>query len=160
MSTSNIGRRDFVVAGLAAGAAAGALAAMPREGRAAGTQMAAGDGGRLTLHAIDTYYGQTREGLVIDLSILEGDEYRLIKSVETVERGRTKDPLLEGDAVKVGRYELLMHVDDYFAKHKADLPTPPFLSKVPIRFGLYDANQKFHVPILFSPWSYSYYRGS
>jgi len=161
MSTSDIHRRDFVVAGLAAGAAAGVLAARPSGSQAASWQVAASDGGgRLTLHAIDTYYGQTREGLVIDLSRLEGDQYKLIKSVETVERGRTAEPLLEGDAVKVGRYELLMHLDDYFAHHKADLPTPQFLTKVAIRFGLYDANQKFHVPILFSPWSYSYYRGS
>ena len=158
---SDIKRRDFVVAGLAAGAAAGVLAASPGDSRAASWQVAAGDGeGRLTLHAIDTYYGQTREGLFIDLSILEGGAYKKIKTVETVKRGRTAEPLLIGDAVKVGRYELLMHLDDYFAGQKADLPTPQFLNKVAIRFGLYDANQKFHVPILFSPWSYSYYRGS
>jgi 5-hydroxyisourate hydrolase len=31
---------------------------------------------------------------------------------------------------------------------------------VPIRFSVYDASQRYHVPILFNPWSYSYYRGS
>ena len=160
MSTSNIDRRDFVVTGLAAGAAVGVLAATSGCSQATSMQVAAAGEGRLTLHAIDTYYGQTREGLIIDLSRLEGGEYKLIKSVETVKRGRTAEPLLEGKDVKVGRYELLMHLDDYFAHHKADLPTPQFLSTVAIRFGLYDANQKFHVPILFSPWSYSYYRGS
>jgi len=160
MKLPDLNRRDFVVSGLAAGAAAATLGGMPGRGTAASTQIAAEDGGRLTLHAIDTYYGQTKAGMRIDLSILEGNAYKLIKTVETVERGRTKDPLLVGDELKVGRYELLMHLDDYFAAAQAPLPTPPFLSKVAIRFGVYDAKQKFHVPILFSPWSYSYYRGS
>lgn len=161
MSTSEMDRRNFVVGGLAIGGAAGVLAAMPAESQAATPQVAASDGkGRLTLHAIDTYFGQTREGLRIDLSVAKGDAYQLIKTVETVERGRTKDPLIAEGKLTVGQYELLMHLDDYFAQQAADLPQPPFLSKVPIRFGVYDANQKFHVPILFSPWSYSYYRGS
>lgn len=160
MSTSNIGRRDFVVTGLAAGVAAGAVASSLSGDGLFVRKAHAAEGGRLTLHAIDTYFGQTKAGMQIDLSVMEGDSYKLIKTVETVERGRTEAPLLEGDDVKVGRYELLMHLDDYFAKHAQGLPTPPFLSKVHIRFGLYDASQKFHVPILFSPWSYSYYRGS
>jgi len=56
MSTSDIHRRDFVVAGLAAGAAAGVLAAKPGNSQAANWQVAAAGEGRLTLHAIDTYY--------------------------------------------------------------------------------------------------------
>ena len=116
--------------------------------------------GRLSLHAIDTYYGQTRAGLKIDLSILEGESYQLIKSVTTLERGRTESPLLEGAEMKVGRYELMLHLDDYFAEAEAPLPKPAFLQKVPIRFGVFAVDQIFHVPILFSPWNYSYYRGS
>ena len=116
--------------------------------------------GRLSLHAIDTYYGQTRAGLKIDLSVLEGERYELIKSVTTLERGRTESPLLEGAEMKVGRYELLLHLDDYFAEAEALLPKPAFLQKVPIRFGVFAVDQIFHVPILFSPWNYSYYRGS
>lgn len=160
MKTTDLDRRDFIVAGLAAGVAAGTLAAATTSDTTlVGAAHAAG-AGRLTLHAIDTYFGQTRAGLRIDLSMLKGDKYELLKTVETVERGRTKDPLIPEGELEVGRYELLMHLDDYFAKEKAALPTPPFLAKVPIRFGVYNADQKFHVPILFSPWSYSYYRGS
>ncbi|MDH3688823.1 MAG: hydroxyisourate hydrolase [Gammaproteobacteria bacterium] len=150
MSTHDLSRRQF----LTAGAAIGAIATMPKLAEAQES------GGRLTLHAIDTYFGQTRAGLQIDLSIRDGDSYRLIKTVETVERGRTEEPLLVGDELQVGRYELLMHVEEYFDKQQAELPNPPFLSNIPIRFAVYDASQKFHVPILFSPWSYSYYRGS
>ena len=48
----------------------------------------------------------------------------------------------------------------YFAGHANDLPDPPFVDEVVIRFGIADADQHYHVPLLVSPWSYSTYRGS
>jgi 5-hydroxyisourate hydrolase len=117
-------------------------------------------GPRLTMHAIDTFHGATGAGLKFDLSVLEGNKYRLIKSFETIVGGRTTQPLLTGDELKAGRYEMMLYFEEYFSKLGAKLPNPPFLSKVPIRFAIYDASQKYHVPVLFSPWSYSYYRGS
>jgi 5-hydroxyisourate hydrolase len=39
----------------------------------------------------------------------------------------------------------------------ADLP---FLDIVPVRFTIADANGRYHVPLLVSPWSYTTYRGS
>jgi len=36
----------------------------------------------------------------------------------------------------------------------------PFLDEVVIAFGIADAAQNYHVPLLVSPWSYSTYRGS
>jgi 5-hydroxyisourate hydrolase len=53
-----------------------------------------------------------------------------------------------------------MHLDEYFARVGAKLPQPSFLSKVPLRFVITDASQRVHLPVLFSPWGYSYYRGS
>ena len=40
------------------------------------------------------------------------------------------------------------------------LPQPPFLSKIPLRLRVTDAAQRIHLPVLFGPWSYNYYRGS
>ena len=40
------------------------------------------------------------------------------------------------------------------------LPEPPFLDVIPIRFGIADASQHYHVPLLLSPYGYSTYRGS
>lgn len=160
MTDTKFDRRDFLVGGVAAGVAVGALAAASEGTSFIGTAHGAMGKGRLTLHAIDTFYGQTKAGLKIDLSRMEGGEYKLLKSVETVERGRTKDPLIPEGELVAGRYELLMHLEEYFNANNAGMPTPPFLADVHIRFGVYNADQKFHVPILFSPWSYSYYRGS
>ena len=40
------------------------------------------------------------------------------------------------------------------------LPEPNFLSQVSLDFGIANADQHYHVPLLVSPWSYSTYRGS
>ncbi|WP_082483598.1 hydroxyisourate hydrolase [Methylobacterium sp. Leaf87] len=120
----------------------------------------AGLGPRLTLHAIDNFHGTPGAGMVCDLSIREGDAYRPIKTVTTAANGRTSEPLLSEDALKVGHYELLMHFEAYFAKTGATLPSPNFLGLVPVRFVIRDASQRYHLPVLFTPWGYSYYRGS
>jgi len=45
-------------------------------------------------------------------------------------------------------------------KTGAALPEPAFLDVIPIRFGIADPSQHFHVPLLLSPYGYSTYRGS
>ena len=161
MNDSRSTRREFLTASLAVGAAA----MLPQLASAADPvatppTSAAVSGGRLTFHGIDTHHGSTIGVLRVDLSRLEGEVYRLIKTFETVKCGRSDGPVIQGDDLKVGRYELLLHLDDYFAKLGVKLPTPNFLSKVPLRFAVSDATQRYHIPVLFSPWSYSYYRGS
>ena len=37
---------------------------------------------------------------------------------------------------------------------------PTFLNEVSIKFGISNPKDKYHVPLLASPWSYSTYRGS
>ena len=69
-------------------------------------------------------------------------------------------PLLQGAELKAGQYELLFHVGDYLRAGGGALPDPPFLDLVPLRFGIADAGQHYHVPLLVSPYAYSTYRGS
>jgi 5-hydroxyisourate hydrolase len=160
MSNEN-NRRGFLAAALAVGAAGIAAPTVASAQTAAFPPGVTGPG-RLTLHAIDTFFGVTGAGLQIDLNVRDGtsDQYRLVKTVHTVAGGRTAAPVLIGDEFRTGRYELMLHLDTYFAQRQADLPSPNFLTKVPLRFAVYDPNQNFHVPVLFSPWGYSYYRGS
>ena len=37
---------------------------------------------------------------------------------------------------------------------------PRFLDLIPIRFGIADTGEHYHVPLLLAPYSYSTYRGS
>ena len=59
-----------------------------------------------------------------------------------------------------GRYELRLHIGDYFSKRGAPHADPPFLDVVTVRFGVAEPEGHYHVPLLVTPWSYSTYRGS
>jgi 5-hydroxyisourate hydrolase len=114
--------------------------------------------GRLTTHVLDTARGRPAAGLRIDLfRIADGEEH--LASVVTNADGRVDGPLLEGAQFTAGTYELRFQAGDYL-KGGADLPSPPFLDVVPIRFGVATSDQHYHVPLLLSPYGYSTYRGS
>lgn len=158
-------RRQFALSGLAFGAAALLPKAAAAQAPAAPAQGAspvvqAGLSPRLTVHAIDIYNGSAGAGIRIDFSKKEGDSYKLVRTVITNGTGRSDEPLLIGESYLAGEYELLLHFDQYFARKEAKLPTPPFLSKVPIRIRISDISQRIHLPIQFGPWSYTYSRGS
>jgi 5-hydroxyisourate hydrolase len=98
--------------------------------------------------------------VAIDLLRRTADGALALKSVRTNADGRLDAPLLAGDELITGSYELVFHVADYFRAQGVALPAVPFLDRVPIRFGVADPAQHYHVPLLISPWSYSTYRGS
>lgn len=119
---------------------------------------AMGDGeGYLTTHVLDAARGCPAAGLRIDLHRLDGAERAHLATVETNADGRTDAPIVARGALAEGTYELLFHAGDYLAA--AGLGTG-FLDLVPIRFGVTDAGQHYHVPLLLAPYSYSTYRGS
>jgi 5-hydroxyisourate hydrolase len=115
---------------------------------------------RLSTHVLDTSLGKPAEGVVIDLHALGSGQPRHLKTVATNADGRTAEPLLSGDRLDAGVYELTFHAADYFRGHGVQLSEPPFLDEVVIRFGIADAAGNYHVPLLLNPYSYSTYRGS
>ncbi len=115
--------------------------------------------GKLTTHVLDTANGCPGEEIAIALWQLDSDSKTLIKTTKTNHDGRTDKPLLSGEELKPGIYELVFSVGNYFAKY-SDLPNPLFLDQIPIRFGISNTSAHYHVPLLVSPWSYSTYRGS
>lgn len=74
--------------------------------------------------------------------------------------GRTDEPLLSGERLETGVYELTFHAGDYYRGIGVDLTDPPFLNEVVIRFGVADPLGNYHIPLLISPYGYSTYRGS
>jgi 5-hydroxyisourate hydrolase len=116
--------------------------------------------GRLSTHVLDIQSGKPAAGVVILLFRVEGDGFIPVAQAKTNADGRTDAPLLSGDALKTGVYELRFHAGDYFRARGEKLPEPAFVDIVPIRFGVADANGHYHVPLLVSPWAYSTYRGS
>ena len=121
--------------------------------------MAEETSGRLTTHVLDTMHGRPAAGMRIELARLAGEQAEPLTSVVTNADGRVDAPLLSGDAMRSGQYQLVFYVAEYFRKAGVDLPEPPFLDVVPIRFGI-AAPTHYHVPLLISPYAYSTYRGS
>ena len=109
--------------------------------------------GKLTTHVLDTATGRPGAGMALELFLLEGKDWKLLKSVKTNSDGRTDAPLLEGERFRTGTYQLVFHVGAYFGSRE-------FLDQVPVRFAIADASAQYHVPLLCTPWSYTTYRGS
>jgi 5-hydroxyisourate hydrolase len=114
----------------------------------------------ITTHVLNTTTGKPGAGMRIDFSVHEGSGWRLVKTVRANADGRTDEMILAPEEVRVGQYELLFHVDDYFRAQAMALADPPFLGKVPVRFAVSDPRQHYHVPMLVSAWSCATYRGS
>lgn len=115
--------------------------------------------GRLSTHVLDTAQGRPAAGITVQLWALTGEGRALVQTSVTNQDGRTDEPLLAGDALRAGVYELVFAAGAYFRQHLV-LPEPAFLNEVVVRFGVADASASYHVPLLLSPWSYSTYRGS
>jgi len=115
--------------------------------------------GRLTTHVLDTALGRPAAGLGVTL-FRAGENRREVARAETNADGRCDRPLLEGDALAVGAYELVFEAGAYFDSLGLDLPEPKFLDRILIRFGIADAAAHHHVPLLLSPYGYATYRGS
>src|ERR1700750_2230375 len=115
--------------------------------------------GRLTTHVLDTAHGKPGAGIELALYRVDGERTRVAVGTTNAD-GRTDRPLLEGEALTNGVYEIVFRVAAYFARTGATLPQPPFVGDVVLRFGVADSTAHYHVPLLVSPWSYSTYRGS
>ncbi len=115
--------------------------------------------GRLTTHVLDMRLGQPARGLELALFRLIGDERRLIARDRTNDDGRVDKPLLAGDTLAVGTYELVFDVGAYQAGFLGPGATG-FYDQIPIRFQIDNPSAHYHVPLLLSPFGYSTYRGS
>ena len=112
---------------------------------------------KLSTHVLDTKNGIPAAGVKIELfEVTEGGNH-LLTTATTNSDGRTDTPLLSGDEMKQGDFQLHFHIGEYFYDSAEEAP---FLSVIPIHFRINDSSAGYHVPLLASPWSYSTYRGS
>ncbi|MDO8177162.1 MAG: hydroxyisourate hydrolase [Undibacterium sp.] len=116
--------------------------------------------GKLSTHVLDITQGKPGAGVTVQLYAVEAGVKTLLKTEVTNQDGRCNTPLLEGVDFKTGCYELVFAAGDYFDTQGVTLPTPKFIDLVTLAFGVADATQNYHVPLVVSPWAYSTYRGS
>lgn len=117
--------------------------------------------GYLTCHVLDTANGIPAAKMRIELRRLSHPA-GMLGTYMTNNDGRLENgpALLGGTEFLVGEYEWTFHVADYFASVGTYTSGQPFLDTVPLRFGIDNPDDHYHVPLLVSPWSYSTYRGS
>jgi len=115
---------------------------------------------KLSTHVLDTSRGTAAGGITIELHRLDGTERVAIATATTNADGRTDKPLLQGDRIDPGVYELSFHAGEYLRTAGHALTNPPFLDVVVVRVGIADPDGHYHVPLLLSPYGYSTYRGT
>lgn len=115
---------------------------------------------RLSTHVLDLSRGVPARGVRIDLHKLEVGLRRPVAEATTNADGRTDAPLMAGDRLEPGIYELTFQAGDYFRREGVALTTPPFLDDIVVRVGIADPEGSYHVPLLLSPYGYSTYRGT
>ncbi len=116
--------------------------------------------GRLSTHVLDTHGGRPAPGISVTLFEVEPDGTLFTRAQRiTNADGRTDSPLISGQPLPIGTYELRFSIGVHYAG-LADLPDPPFLDEIPLRFSIAEPEGHYHVPLLMTPWSYATYRGS
>ena len=116
-------------------------------------------GGFLTTHVLDTAKGCPAEGVKIEVYRFKGQFRDRLGEMFTNRDGRTDEPVIPKGGLTVGYHELVFFIGDYFARDKLKKEST-FFDVVPIRFGISDPDEHYHVPLLASPYSFSTYRGS
>lgn len=116
--------------------------------------------GKLSTHVLDITQGKPGAGVKLALYAVNQEGRTLLTTDVTNADGRCATPLLAGEQLTAGKYELVFAAGDYFAAQGVQVPEPRFVDEVTIAFGVADAEQNYHVPLVVSPWAYSTYRGS
>lgn len=62
-------------------------------------------------------------------------------------------PVAQGVGITAGVYEVLFHLGEFFADDG-------FLTVTPFRFRINNIDEHFHLPLKFTRWGYSLFRGA
>jgi 5-hydroxyisourate hydrolase len=104
----------------------------------------------LSTHVLDAVSGRPAVG--VPVTLLDADHHALADST-TDDDGRIGQL---ADNLAAGIYRLRFDTATYFAANGVEA----FYPEIVIAFEITDADAKYHVPVLLSPFAYSTYRGS
>lgn len=118
--------------------------------------------GGISIHCVDVASGRVATGLRVALHRLDtrgepGAEPLAEGSVGS--SGQLQHPCLSSEAIGAGGYEAVFWVGDYYRAQGAQVPHPAFLERVVYRFHIADPAQHYHLPLKFTAWGYSLFRG-
>ncbi|MFJ2506711.1 hydroxyisourate hydrolase [Arthrobacter citreus] len=108
---------------------------------------------RITTHVLDTSTGRPAPGIPVSLQIRGDLDWEELGTGTTDADGRIPD--LGPQDLPSGSYRLEFATETYFAA----AGTPSFFPSVTVTFTVAE-QERYHVPLLISPFAYSTYRGS
>jgi 5-hydroxyisourate hydrolase len=109
----------------------------------------------ITTHVLDTARGRPAAGVTVILEIRQASEWSPAGRGTTDEQGRLT--LTESWPLVPGTYRLTFDVGAY---HREQGLTVAFFPEVTITFSVGDGGERYHLPLLVSPFGYSTYRGA
>jgi 5-hydroxyisourate hydrolase len=115
--------------------------------------------GGISVHAVDVARGRVAEGMRVEIHRLGPDGVRVpVAEGRIGPNGAMDHPVVGGAGVVEGEHEVMLHVGAFHAATGCD--APPFLDVVPFRFRVFDVAQHYHLPVKFTPFGFSLYRGA
>jgi len=111
--------------------------------------------GGISIHAVDVASGRPAEGLRVEIWRIESARTRIAEG-RLGPNGQLDHPVTRGFGIEAGEYEVLFHLGEFFA----DGAGASFLTVTPFRFKIEEVDEHFHLPMKFTRWGYSLFRGA
>lgn len=117
--------------------------------------------GGVSIHAVDVASGRPAEGLHVRL-LREADAGAdgppdLLAEGRCGPTGLFDHPTVRGDGITAGRYVAEFAIGDFYAAR--DGAAAGFLETAVFRFAVTEIRQHYHLPLKFTAWGYSLFRG-
>ena len=110
----------------------------------------------ISSHILDSVTGGSAVGIRVVLYRISAKLVRqTLFDLEADAEGRIIEQVDVSQAAANSEYELVFHSADYFAKKSLPNTADSVMNTVVIRFSMPDAQQRYHLPVMLSPHSYS-----
>jgi 5-hydroxyisourate hydrolase len=110
----------------------------------------------VSIHAVDVAHGCVAEGLLVTIHAMD-EAGREVASGPIGPKGLLDHPTMQGVGMGTGVYEVRFAIGAYFRGRGI---ASEFLDLVPFRFVIRDASQHVHLPLKFTPFGFSIWRGA
>lgn len=130
----------------------------------------------ITTHVLDVALGRPGSGVDVALHWWSETSHKSILELDTIDHGcwspvgrsvtnndGRSGPLMPGsNQLQPGKYRLTFNTGDYLTRVHAGVKHEVFYPYVMVVFEVKpsQASERFHIPLLLAPYSYSTYRGS
>ena len=110
----------------------------------------------LSVHVLNLQDGLPSSEVKVSLEEQKNGKWVQLSQATTNEQGRIPALYPEGKKLEKGMYKVTFKTGDWFKAHKQK----SFFPEVPVIFEVDGSVEHYHIPLLFSPYGYSTYRGN